>query len=237
MTDPLGVETLRAVLERARTVLLDFDGPVCQIFAGLTDQQAAQRLRPIIRQAVGHVDDLSQDLGPHELLEYAGRQSAELAHQVDAVLRAAEVEAAHSAVPTPGATDFLMACHETGRPVAIVSNNAGEAVKKYLVQHNLSGLVTCVVGRDLDQPERMKPDPYIVQRALDALAAEPDSTVLVGDSVTDVIAGHAAGTLVIGYANKPGKSSDLAAVRADAISQSMADLAQETARKRQNVQD
>jgi len=229
VTDPLNVDRLRAVLRRARTVLLDFDGPVCQIFAGLTDEQAAQRLRPIIRQVIGQSADLPPELGPHELLEYAGRHSAELAHQVDAALRTAEVEAANSAAPTPGATDFLRACHHTGRAVAIVSNNASEAVKTYLREHDLCDLITSVVGRDHDQPERMKPDPYIVERALDTLNAEPHSTVMVGDSVTDVIAGHAAGTLVIGYANKPGKSAALAAAQADAIARNMSDLAHVTA--------
>jgi phosphoglycolate phosphatase-like HAD superfamily hydrolase len=45
----------------------------------------------------------------------------------------------------------------------------------------------------------------------------------VGDSVTDIEAGRAAGVATVGYANKPGKDVDLAG--ADAVVTAMAELA------------
>lgn len=47
----------------------------------------------------------------------------------------------------------------------------------------------------------------------------------VPDSATDVLAGHAAGPGVIGYANKPGKDQRLRDAGADAIITAMGDLA------------
>ncbi|MEU8045890.1 HAD-IA family hydrolase [Micromonospora echinofusca] len=78
--------------------------------------------------------------------------------------------------------------------------------------------------RLLDQaaPERMKPDPFPVLAAGRELGAEPAECVLVGDSVSDIEAAHAAGVAAIGYANKPGKRERFDA--ADAVIDSMAEL-------------
>ncbi|WP_233564897.1 HAD family hydrolase [Micromonospora musae] len=58
--------------------------------------------------------------------------------------------------------------------------------------------------------------------AIRELDAEPAECVLVGDSVSDIEAAHAAGVAAIGYANKPGKRERFAA--ADVVIDSMAEL-------------
>ena len=50
-----------------------------------------------------------------------------------------------------------------------------------------------------------------------AIRVDLEQTVLIGDQISDVKASLAAGALSIGYANKPGKSSDLATAGADAV--------------------
>ena len=46
-------------------------------------------------------------------------------------------------------------------------------------------------------------------RAIDALGAAVDESVLVGDSPSDITAGRDVGIATIGYANKPGKRQRL----------------------------
>lgn len=46
-------------------------------------------------------------------------------------LTEAELRAAESAEPTPGAGEFLAACRDTGREVAVVSNNSAPAIARY----------------------------------------------------------------------------------------------------------
>lgn len=70
----------------------------------------------------------------------------------------------------------------------------------------------------------MKPDPHVILRALDALTAPPNKSVVIGDSSTDVLAGHAAGTQVIGYANRPGKVEQLVGAGANAVTTNMSEL-------------
>jgi beta-phosphoglucomutase-like phosphatase (HAD superfamily) len=98
-----------------------------------------------------------------------------------AALGAAELRAADTAQPTPGAAEFLAACRDTGQPVAIVSNNSVAAVRRYLKRARLTPLPVHVVGRLPGDPALMKPHPELVRRAIDAMHADPAGSALVGD--------------------------------------------------------
>jgi phosphoglycolate phosphatase-like HAD superfamily hydrolase len=70
----------------------------------------------------------------------------------------------------------------------------------------------------------MKPNPYLVMKAIGALNADCESSALVGDQVSDVIAAHRAGVQAVGYANKSGKVERFKEAAADLIITSMAEL-------------
>jgi phosphoglycolate phosphatase len=63
----------------------------------------------------------------------------------------------------------------------------------------------------------MKPHPYLIEQAAQALRTTPVRCTLIGDQTTDVRATKSIGAASIGYANKPGKTDDLTAAGADAI--------------------
>jgi HAD superfamily hydrolase (TIGR01509 family) len=148
----------------------------------------------------------------------------ELAQQVETALQIAEIKAVESATPTPGVDDFLAACREAGRPLAIVSNNTGASVRAYLDREGLAGFVQHIEARDPSDPALMKPSPHLIERAAQALAVAPDRCTLIGDQTTDVRAARAIGAGSVGYANKPGKADDLRAAGADAIIEQMDQL-------------
>jgi phosphoglycolate phosphatase len=52
--------------------------------------------------------------------------STDLARQIEEALQIAEIKAVESAAPTPGVDEFLAACREAGRQLAIVSNVNGQ---------------------------------------------------------------------------------------------------------------
>lgn len=219
--------TAAELLARARVVLLDFDGPVCSVYAGYPAAEVARRVRAEL--------DLRGD--PTEtdplvvLREAASDSSREQAQRADAVLQAAELDAVDTAAPTAGAADFLSACDSAGVPVAIVSNNSTAAIRRYLDRHELADRIGAVIGRPAGRPDLMKPSPHLIREALSALSAEPGDAVLIGDSTTDVEAAHAAGVPAVGYANKPGKTDRLAAARATALIEDMSSLAHAVARR------
>jgi beta-phosphoglucomutase-like phosphatase (HAD superfamily) len=97
----------------------------------------------------------------------------------------------------------------------------------YLNLHNLHNLrphVEYVSARISPDPSLLKPNPQLLTQAITALNVPAETSTLVGDSVTDIQAAHAAGTLSIGYANKPGKRAKLTEVGAHALTVSMADI-------------
>lgn len=215
-----------AILAATRHVLLDFDGPICSIFAGQGAPLIADELADLIRSHGVNVPDQVLSRGdPLDVLRYAGRIDGTLITDVEHSLQAAEREAAETAVPTPGAKAFLHACRQTARPVAVVSNNSAPAVARYLARMRMDGLVEHIEGREPLAPELMKPHTLLLLRATERLGGRQATTLLIGDSETDVEAARMAGVRSIGYANKPGKRQALAAAGADAVAASMTELA------------
>src|SRR5262249_22917847 len=140
------------------------------------------------------------------------------------VLTALEVRAVKTAQPTRGSADLIISAYRTGRTVTIVSNNSGAAISAYLADHRLTDYVRAIVARDDHDPERMKPSPYRVREAVGMLGGEGEEYAFVGDSTSDVLAGHLAGVPVIAYANKPGKVAALTCVQPAAVTTSLAEI-------------
>lgn len=97
-----------------------------------------------------------------------------------------ELDAIKTAEPTPGADTFLVAGADTGRLVVMASNNNAEAIAAYLDRHQLAQFVARIEGRDPEDARRMKPNPWVIRRALAHATALPSDAVLIGDAVTDV---------------------------------------------------
>ena len=102
-------------------------------------------------------------------------------------------------------------------PVAIVSNNSEAAVRVFLDRFEWSRDIKTLACRTPAKVARMKPDPYLVVEATSLLNMTPAECVLVGDSVSDVQAGHAAGVPVIGLAKTPSRGAELDAAGASAL--------------------
>ncbi|WP_158441125.1 HAD family hydrolase [Kribbella steppae] len=207
-------------------MLLDFDGPVCSVFAGYPATQIAEELRALIQDALGHLPQrILEASGPHEVLAASAPFGDRVWRQVEDALQAAEVKAVESATATPGADAFLSACSVSDRPVSIVSNNCEASVRAYLDHAGLASRIQHIEARDPVHVDRMKPSPFLLERAAGVLGVDPAQTVLIGDQISDVKAAIAARAGSVGFANKPGKSNDLAAAGADAVVEDMNDLA------------
>jgi HAD superfamily hydrolase (TIGR01509 family) len=124
-----------------------------------------------------------------------------------------------------GAQDVIDSALEADLPVAVVSNNAAAAVRRYLDARDLGGKVSLVIGRPHADPERMKPHPALVEAATSALGVLPGSALFVGDSTTDMEAACRAGVRGIGYAKSPERRLRLASAGAADVIDSMGELA------------
>jgi phosphoglycolate phosphatase len=208
---------------RVRYLLLDFDGPVCSVFAGFPAPDVARCLREYLRGEVpdgwmAHTDD------PHEVLRATAELGSSVAARANQELTRLEVEAVKTAIATPYATDLIGRAKASGAKLAIVSNNAQMAVESYLSNNGLLASIDKVSARSGPDSTLMKPNPYLVTKAIDALDADRESSALVGDQVSDIIAAHRAGVHAVGYANKSGKVGGFKEASADLIITSMAEL-------------
>jgi phosphoglycolate phosphatase-like HAD superfamily hydrolase len=214
------------LFEDAEAVLLDFDGPVCSVFAGYPAHRVADQLR---RRLTGHgielTGSISRTRDPLAVLRLTADLAPDLVPELDDALAEAETLAAGVARGTPGAAEFLQRCRRTGRRVVIVGNNSADGVLTYLADHGLTSLVHRVFGRPEHRPDLMKPDPALVHEALDHLGLPARRTVLIGDSDTDVQVTRTCGVPSIGYANRSGKVQRLRDAGADVVIESMSDLA------------
>jgi HAD superfamily hydrolase (TIGR01509 family) len=200
-----------AILAGRSLLLLDFDGPVCSVFAGYPASQiAAELITELQGTAPRLADALKGEQDPMEVLRAAaGSLPQDQIEQVDTQLTHAELAAVESAEPTAGMVNLISAARQAGLAVAIVSNNSASPIEKYLDKHGLADDISIVIGRPFGRPKQMKPDPHLLHEALKASRADASTAVFIGDSVTDVESGKAAGVMTVGFANKPGKAQKL----------------------------
>lgn len=221
-------EQLRQLLAGVEAVLFDFDGPICSTFAGYPAPKVAEQLRldleaihpGVVWSAAGRSDD------PMRVLIDSPAWGPAFAITADDRLTELETLAVATAAPTEGGEASMRACVQSGRALAVVSNNSAHAVQTYLEQHGLVDIVgSHIVGRRRGRPGLMKPHPAPIERALHILDVPASAAVLVGDSLTDVIAARAARITCIAFADKPGKTDLLAG--ADVVIEDMRVLAEQ----------
>ncbi|WP_280488608.1 HAD family hydrolase [Nocardia farcinica] len=214
---------MSSTLAARHCLLLDFDGPVCSVFAGLHDHVAAAELAASLEPPTPPTIRTYTD--PFDVLRYTAEHRPTEAAKVEALFTDIEVRAVRCARPTTDAAQTIRTAAE--RPnsiVAIVSNNSVAAIDAYLTVHELRGCVAGIFARTSPDVSRLKPAPTLLLDALTALDVPASDAVFVGDSVTDVQAGHAAGVPVVAYANRPEKVDRLSAARPATLITTMAQL-------------
>ena len=202
------------MLSAASVVLLDFDGPICAVFANLSAVEVVVHLQERLTGA-GLVlpPSLAEVRGPHLLLQWLpdalvreGMPECEVRHLTRSChhwLAEAERVAVKSARATAGAFGAIAGIVASGRSVRIVSNNAATAIMDYLCRDG-SGAGTWrldhVFGR-LEDPSLMKPNPHLLLEALKPLGPlkAAEDCVFIGDAPSDVVAAAEAGVNFIGF--------------------------------------
>jgi HAD superfamily hydrolase (TIGR01662 family) len=216
------VSALANVLAEHEHILLDFDGPVCSVFAGLSDRTVANHLRerldPNLPQDVAEADD------PFVVLRYARHLGGSAAATIEREFRDQELAAVTSARETPGSADAIQTLVTKGHTVTIVSNNSVDAISRYLREHKLDRLITRISARQLTHATPLKPNPFLLVQAIEHLGTAAVHCCMIGDSVADIDAAKSIGAAVIAYANKPDKFSRFTARQPHAIISDMTEV-------------
>ncbi|WP_344051722.1 HAD family hydrolase [Streptomyces thermoalcalitolerans] len=207
MTARTGDETeeLWNLITRARVVLWDFDGPICRLFAGHTSDRVAAELVRWLKGRGMHgllTDSERQSPDPHAVLRAVDRQcpGSDLVRELEARLTQEEMRAAASARPTPYADPLIRTWTALGSRLAVTTNNSPLVARTYLDRRDLTSCFSPhVYGRTQDL-RHLKPDPYCLNRALNATGATPARALMIGDTPSDHQAARRAGVPFLGYA-------------------------------------
>jgi HAD superfamily hydrolase (TIGR01509 family) len=222
-------EALHEVINRARVVLWDFDGPICRLFARHTAERVA-----------GQLVEWLESRGLHGLLTPGERRSPDpqillravevrhpgsgLVAELEELLTQEELRAVTSSMPTAYADPLIRTWAATGSAMAVTTNNSARAVRAYLAGR---GLLSCfaphIYGRTQDL-HLLKPDPHCLHRALSATGTAPSAAVMIGDSPTDWEAASRAGVPFVGYARNERKEHVLRAAGAQHITRTLETL-------------
>jgi phosphoglycolate phosphatase len=107
--------------------------------------------------------------------------------------------------PYPNIVETLEKIHGMNIPMGVCTNKPETFTKQILEGLDLAKYFSSVVGGDTTSTR--KPDPQPVLACLRGLVSEPASSLMIGDSIHDVHAAHAAGVTVAvvpwGYRSAP----------------------------------
>jgi HAD superfamily hydrolase (TIGR01509 family) len=118
---------------------------------------------------------------------------------LDELKRAFQVKAKTSIItsvkPLVGVNDILPLLHKAGYTLGIATTKFSIHTVGSVEKCGWSGYFKALTSGD--EVERVKPAPDIIHLAMKRLGADPERTVMIGDTVNDIIAAHEAGIRVI----------------------------------------
>ena len=211
--------TIAKLLAERDHILLDVDGPLCAVFDGdITAADMTDRLRSLLGSPLPA--DIEATTNPYDILRYAASYGPATAHTIEKQLYRFEMQALMSAPATPDADAVIHALYQAGNTVTIVSDLSADAIRSFLILHDLGSSVRRISART--HPETaLKPNPFLIEQAITAMGTSPRYCVLIGSSVADVEAAKAAGTAVIAYTDQ---LTEFLALGVDAVIEDMAEL-------------
>jgi len=178
-----------------RAILFDLDGTLvdsaADIAEALNDLLAEEARTPYslaeVKRMVGE--------GVVRLMEKAFGETAHAAERAERFMAIYTPRSARLTVPVDGAFAALDHFKTLGVPLAVCTNKPDEAAREVLESLGLAAYFREIIGGSSGLPR--KPDPASLLEAARRLGAEPAHTLMIGDSLPDVMAARAAGMRVV----------------------------------------
>jgi phosphoglycolate phosphatase len=122
----------------------------------------------------------------------------------------------------PGVQEVLECLHQSRKTLAIATQKPEPITHAILSGLKIDPFISMVVG-----PESIthrKPHPESLLKVIQSAPADPQRVIMVGDMVTDIQAGQAAGTLTCAVTYGLGQRADLEAAKPDFVVDEIKDL-------------
>lgn len=207
----------RELFDAAEALFLDFDGPIAALMPPPVNEEAAAAARRAT-QEVEFPIGIATTADHLAVLRWARANCPdEFFRRVELACTRAELDAAKSCADSPDADALFDYARARRIPIAIVSNNAAEAVRHFLERRGWEDRVTTLACRTPQTVDSLKPSPRLLTSAAEDLGVDATGALFVGDSVSDVHAGAEAGVPVVGIAKNRDRRHKLLEAGAHAI--------------------
>jgi HAD superfamily hydrolase (TIGR01509 family) len=188
-------------MPRTKAVVFDQDGTLIDTYIPGPYAYSVAVGRPVTLQELDRV--LHLGAARNLVSALLGREATDAD---DDRFHAALAEATAKIEPYAGIVDLLTALRHRSIPTGVATNSDSRSAEVMLGTHGLDAFMTtiCTVDRVQGVP---KPAPDVILLAVRELGLEPSEVLFVGDSVADMTAGRAAGTVAVaaGWGNQAGK--------------------------------
>ena len=208
------MRTAAELIAESQALILDFDGPVTALMPPPANLAAADRARVPLKD-IALSEDVRKTTDHLAVLRWTLETHPSRLLEVESACTAAEVECARNSAKSPEIDWLLDLAEQHELLVGIASNNSETSVRTFLDRFGWE--FAALACRTPESVRLMKPNPAFVLTATEWLGVSPSSAVFVGDSVSDVMAGRAAGTAFIGIAKTDQRRSQLVGAGADVM--------------------
>src|ERR1035437_2010890 len=143
---------------------MDFDGPICSVFARSPAVRAVSATLRALE--VGGFDLRPEWLSltdPHRLLVEVSTHVPDAVGIVEDALTRSELHAVDSAQITPGVVDMIDQVIGRGQQWAVVSNNSADSIARFCLRTDFARTPSLIVGRVKGTPNLMKPNPFALR--------------------------------------------------------------------------
>lgn len=145
---------------------------------------------------------------------------------VEELYRHFQVKAAETVVAStcllPGVESTLDKLRDTGYRFAIASTKIKRHIEGIVDKFGWADLVTTYAGGD--EVENVKPDPEILRLVLKRMDALPGETIVVGDTINDILAAQAVPMMVVAVESPYGGRDEIVKSKPDYFISSIKDL-------------
>lgn len=187
-------------------ILFDFDGPIVDLFEPGSEIKVTQSIADIGKKF--GVGGMECDQSPYFILAWDQKRQAvaralgdvaAFDRSVHKEIELHELDMVRHRGVTADSAEMLDVAKQLADGVGIVSNNSAKAISHWLLRNGLADLVDFVSGRN-DQItfDSLKPNPYLLIRAIRELQCQPGQTVFFGDTESDWLSSQAANVRFVG---------------------------------------
>jgi len=207
-------------LKTIRCLIFDFDGTLIDSSDGVVDavnyslrrmgadEQPPERIKAFIGYPLSQMYPVFTDVPVAEL--YAHFR-----------VRAAETVVAAS-VPLEGVEETLSRLRQSGYLMAVASTKVREHINGIVVKLGWRDYFRALVGGD--EVAHVKPDPEMFRVALTRLGAMADESLVIGDTINDILAARAVPMASVAVNSPYGGRAQLQASRPDHFIETLSDL-------------